>query len=544
MSERSLAVREADVVVLGAGVAGLSAALGLAGRRVDVVARGRVGQAGSSPWAQGGIAGAVGPGDSPSLHARDTLAVAGELGDAAAVARLTAEGPGRLVELVALGARFDRDASGQLDLAREAAHSRARVLHARDATGAELVRALGGALRARSGVSVFEGAVAIELLTDGGRVCGVLARHGGGALVLHLARAVVLATGGLGRLFARTTNPPEARGDGIALAWRAGARLADLEFVQFHPTALDVGADPMPLVTEALRGRGARLVDERGRPALAGAGPHPELLPRDVVARGLWSALASGRRVFLDAREAVGESFPTLFPTVFEACRRHGLDPRREPIPVAPAAHYHMGGVDVDLDGRSSLAGLWAAGEVACTGVHGANRLASNSLLEALVFGARVARSVAEALPHLRPAPGAIARRRAAGGFDLPALGRGGEEATTLEAELRRLMWEEVGLVRTGSGLRSVLARLGAIEGSFPDVKTPLGSLVTVARLVATAALERTESRGAHYRADHPLADPAWRRRLLLTRDGDGVRSETRAAAPAGPAADPVEVCA
>ena len=344
----------------------------------------------------------MGPGDSPALHAADTLAVAGELGDPAAIARLTSEGPERLAQLLALGARFDRDRTGQLDLAREAAHSRARVLHARDATGAEVVRALGASLGEQSGLVVFERAFALELVLDGGRLAGVLARHADGALVLHRARAVVLATGGIGQVFARTTNPPEATGDGLALAWRAGARLADLEFVQFHPTALDVGADPMPLLTEALRGAGATLVDADGRRLLADAGPQAELLPRDVVARALWSALASGRRALLDAREAVGEAFPERFPTVFEACRQHGLDPRVEPIPVAPAAHYHMGGVDVDLEGRTSVPGLWAAGEVACTGVHGANRLASNSLLEALVFGARVARSVGEALPHVR----------------------------------------------------------------------------------------------------------------------------------------------
>jgi L-aspartate oxidase len=535
LSVRIDAVREADVVVIGAGVAGLSVTLGLAGRRVDLLARGPLGHTGSSPWAQGGIAGAVGPGDSPRLHARDTLAVAGELADAAAVARLTSEGPQRLVELLSLGARFDRDATGQLDLAREAAHSRARVLHARDATGAEVVRALGAALAGRSGTSIFEAAVALELVTDAGRVYGVLATHAGGALVLHRTRAVVLATGGIGHLFARTTNPPEARGDGLALAWRAGARLADLEFVQFHPTALDVGADPMPLLTEALRGAGAILVDEHGRRVLAGAGPNAELLPRDVVARALWSALGSGLRTFLDARGAVGESFPERFPTVFEACRLHGLDPRREPIPVAPAAHYHMGGVDVDLDGRTSVSGLWAAGEVACTGVHGANRLASNSLLEGLVFGARVARSVGETLPHLRQSSTA----------PVPALPNQASDAVpaeTVELEIRALMWDAAGLVRTGQGLREALARLEGLETELGDHSASARNLVTVARLVATAALARPESRGAHFRADHPLADPAWRRRILLTPEGSGARLETEPVATADPS--PVEVCA
>jgi len=531
MTTRLDAVREADVVVLGAGAAGLSVALGLAGRRVDLLAKGPLGRTGNSPLAQGGVACALGPGDSPALHAADTLAVAGELADPGAVARLTEEGPERLAQLIALGARFDRGAAGQLDLAREAAHSRARVLHARDATGAEVVRALGQALAGRSGLSVFERTFALDLVLDGGRLAGILARHADGALVLHRARAVVLATGGIGRVFARTTNPPEATGDGLALAWRAGARLADVELVQFHPTALDVGADPMPLLTEALRGAGAVLVDADGRRVLADAGPQGELLPRDVVARALWSTLTSGHRALLDARETVGESFPERFPTVFEACRRHGLDPRGEPIPVAPAAHYHMGGVDVDLDGRTSVAGLWAAGEVACTGVHGANRLASNSLLEALVFGTRVARSVAETLPHVRRPSGALELPPVA-----PALA--GDEAAPAAARIRELMWEKVGLVRTGEGLRQALAGIDATTDTIP-ARAEDHNLATVARLVATAALARPESRGAHFRADHPLKDPAWRRRILLARAG-GPGNEVRLAtepAPASPAA-------
>jgi L-aspartate oxidase len=527
MTARLDAVREADVVVIGAGAAGLSVALGLAGRRVDLLAKGTLGRTGSSPWAQGGIAGAVGPGDTPALHAADTLAVGGELGSPVAVARLTGEGPDRLAQLLALGARFDRDPSGQLDLAREAAHSRARVLHARDATGAELVRALGRSLRAQSGLCVFERAFALELVIDGARLAGVLARHADGACVLHRARAVVLATGGIGQVFARTTNPEEATGDGLALAWRAGARLVDLEFVQFHPTALDVGTDPMPLLTEALRGAGATLVDEGGRRLLADAGPQAELLPRDVVARALWSVLASGRRALLDAREAVGEAFPERFPTVFEACRRHGLDPRREAIPVAPAAHYHMGGVHVDLEGRTSVASLWAAGEVACTGVHGANRLASNSLLEALVFGARVARSVCGVLPHLR---------RPARALDLPPLVSGDPPPAGTDAAIRRLMWEKVGLVRTAGGLRAALTALETLSPRIPAGASEARSRATVARLVATASLARPESRGAHFRADHPLSDPAWRRRIFLTSAADVPRLETRSVA-APPAA-------
>jgi L-aspartate oxidase len=515
MSARIDATREADVVVVGAGVAGLSVALGLR-HTVDLLAKGPLGRTGNSPWAQGGIAGALGPDDSPALHAADTLAVAGEIADAAAVAALTGDGPRRLAELVRLGARFDRDPLGRLDLAREAAHSRRRILHARDATGAEVVRALGSALARRSGLSVFERAQALELVLDGGRVVGLLARHGDGALVLHRARAVVLATGGIGQLYARTTNPAEATGDGLALAWRAGARLADVEMVQFHPTALDCGADPMPLLTEALRGAGARLVDESGEPLLPGA--DAELQARDVVARGIWAALARGRRACLDAREAVGESFPERYPTVYAACRGHGIDPRHAAIPVAPAAHYHMGGIATGLDGRTSVPGLWAAGEAACTGVHGANRLASNSLLEALVFGARVARSVALALPGLRRSSVPVSLAGA------PAADAG---TAGVRGELRSLMWESAGLVRTADGLRRALGRIEALERETPAGAAETRSLLTAARLVASAALARPESRGAHFRADHPAADPAWRRRLVLTRGGTAVHVES-----------------
>ncbi len=511
MTDRLDGFRDVDVVVIGAGAAGLSVALGLDGRSVDLLAKGPLSKTGNSPLAQGGVAGAVGPDDNPARHAADTLAVGGAVGDPDAVARLTTEGPRRLAELIELGARFDRGPGGELDLAREAAHSRHRVLHARDATGAEIVRALGAALGRLRGLTVFERSFAADLVTDAGKLVGVLVRHADGARVLHRTRAVVLATGGIGQVYARTTNPLEATGDGLALAWRAGARVGDVEYVQFHPTALDVGADPMPLLTEALRGEGARLVDEDGRPIFDI--PGGELQARDVVARGIWAALGQGRRPLLDAREAVGEAFPEEFPTVFEACQGHGLDPRIEPMPVAPAAHYHMGGVLVDGGGRTSVPGLWAAGEVACTGVHGANRLASNSLLEALVFGSRTARSVESALAR-DGAPGPRELPDAPPAWAEPSAGR------ALVPRLRQLMWDRAGLVRTGQGLRDALDEIDALQQELPEGACEARNLVTVAHLVARAALARPESRGGHFRADHPDTRSAWTRRLVLSHRG------------------------
>ena len=394
----------ADVVIVGAGVAGLTAALDLAPRRVVVITKAAFGAGGSSSYAQGGMAAAVAEDDSPQLHARDTVAVAGGLADAEAVAILTEEGPATVRKLLALGVRFDRDADDHLALAREAAHSRPRILHARDATGAEIVRALSEAARQAPWVTVHEKTFACDLAVANGRVQGVVARDPSGELTLYLAKAVIIATGGLGRVYSRTTNPVEATGDGLAMAARAGARLADLEFVQFHPTALAVGDDPMPLLTEALRGHGAAIVDGHGRRFLFDSDPAGELAARDIVARAIARQLDSGGEAFLDARTAVGASFPEMFPTVFALCARHGLDPRRDLVPVAPAAHYHMGGIAVDGAGRTSLPGLWACGEAASTGVHGANRLASNSLLEGVVFGGRVAIDIAGALHAPAPA--------------------------------------------------------------------------------------------------------------------------------------------
>jgi L-aspartate oxidase len=511
-------VARSEVLVVGSGVAGLTAALGCAPRRVTLLTKTFL-VSGSSPWAQGGIAAAVGGDDAPALHAADTMAAGAGLNDPDVVALLTGEGPERVRALLDLGARFDLDESGQLSLGREAAHGRRRILHSRDATGAEIVRALSEAVRLAPEIRVEEGAFAVDLVLDGSRVAGVLADHADGRRILHLAPAVVLATGGLGRLYLHTTNPAEATGDGLAMAARAGARLVDLEFVQFHPTALAAeGADPMPLLTEALRGEGAVLLDGAGHRFMLDEHPDAELAPRDVVARAIWQRRIAGDTVVLDAREAVGEDFPEHFPKVFDICQRHGLDPRIEPIPVAPAAHYHMGGIAVDADGRTSLPGLWACGEVTATGVHGANRLASNSLLEALVFGARVAEDLRRAIPA-----GPVAVRTTglwvADGAENPRSVASDQE---LIATVRRLMWEKVGLVREEAGLRSALAELDLLAARFPQVGGEARNLLGIARLVTAAAFVRQESRGGHFRTDFPEPAPRWLRRLFLTAAPDG----------------------
>jgi L-aspartate oxidase len=477
-------------LILGAGIAGLFTALKLAPMPSIVLAGTRPGLSGSSAWAQGGIAAAVGEDDSWQSHAADTIAAGAGLCDRAIVELVAREAPDRIQDLITFGAPFDRKSDGSLALGREAAHSLPRIVHVKgDGAGAAISATLAARAHESNAITLLEGFHAVELAMEGGRVTGIFARAGLGPdarLILFRARAVVLATGGLGALYAVTTNPLEARGEGLGMAARAGALIADPEFVQFHPTAIAVGRDPAPLATEALRGEGAVLVNGRGERFMTAIHKDAELAPRDIVARAIHRQIVSGQPVFLDCREAIGASFASHFPTVFAACQTAGIDPATQLIPVAPAAHYHMGGIASDEYGRSSLPGLWVVGECAATGLHGANRLASNSLLEGLVFGDRVANDVRGRLAQgpSRGAPPAPPR------FASPAPPH---------------------VLRTTSSEPALL------------------NMTAAAKLVTAAALARHESRGGHWRSDYPHTEKTGTRTFMTLADADRIAAHVEA---------------
>ena len=496
-------------VVIGAGVAGLMTALALAPLPVVLVGRAPLGAETSSILAQGGLAAAVGGDDDPAQHLADTLAAGDGLVDHGVAMRILAAAPEAIDLLGRLGARFDRDAGGALRLGLEAAHRRRRIVHADgDGTGRELVRALIERVRQTPSIAVLEDVEARRLLVDDGSVAGVeIAQAGSSASAGAIAtQRVVIATGGIGGLFMQSTNPPGSFGQGLALAARAGAQLVDLEFVQFHPTALDVPARPMALVSEAVRGEGAVLVDERGERFLADL-PGAELAPRDAVTRAVWRHMQAGHRVFLDARQSLGADFARRFPLIDAACKAAGIDAATHLIPVRPAAHYHMGGIAVDGEGRSSLAGLWACGEAAATGLHGANRLASNSLIEAVITARWVADSI-------RAAP---ARRSNAARLRLPS-GTGPSDP----AAVRAIVSRGLGISRDAPGLQH------AIEALLPVARAPgpASDPAKVGLMLASAALRRRESRGAHFRTDFPQHDPTARRLTLCLDDAFAVANE------------------
>ncbi|MFD3913536.1 L-aspartate oxidase [Streptomyces sp. NPDC058603] len=558
---------DADVVVVGSGVAGLTAALRCtaAGLRTVVVTKARLDD-GSTRWAQGGIAAALGEGDTPEQHLADTLVAGAGLCDEEAVRALVTEGPAAVRRLIGTGAHFDTSATGELQLTREGGHHRRRIAHAGgDATGAEISRALVEAVR-DAALRTVENALVLDLLTDEhGRTSGVTlhvmgeGQHDGVGAVR--APAVILATGGMGQVFSATTNPAVSTGDGVALALRAGAEVSDLEFVQFHPTVLFLGTGAegqQPLVSEAVRGEGAHLVDADGVRFMLGQHELAELAPRDIVAKAITRRMheRGAEHMYLDARHFGAAMWETRFPTILAACRAHGIDPVTEPVPVAPAAHYASGGVRTDLRGRTTVPGLYACGEVACTGVHGANRLASNSLLEGLVFAERIAADIAANRPD--------AAAEASGPAALPAA----PDATVplplippeARAGIQRIMSKGAGVLRSAASLSTAAAALETVyeqaqdrpqdddqdgpghgKAAVPGVESwETSNLLCVARVLVAAALEREETRGCHWREDRPERDDTdWARHLVISLTPDRRPVLRRTATAAFPPVDP-----
>lgn len=511
----------ADVIVIGSGVAGLTTALNVRshGLSVLLVTKAHIDE-GSTKWAQGGIAAALGPGDTPDQHKKDTLAAGAGLCDLAAVDVLVSEGPEAVRKLIARGAVFDKSETGEIALTREGGHLRNRILHAGgDATGAEVSRALLAAVREDKGIEIIEHALAIDALKSAsGRVCGVtLHVIGQGSLDgvgRALSRAVVVAAGGLGQVYSQTTNPAVSTGDGVALALRAGAEVADVEFIQFHPTVLwrDLAnRGQQPLISEAVRGEGAILLNHKNEQFMIGKHPQADLAPRDVVAKEIFNQMQiSGQpHVWLDATKI--SDFALRFPTIYASCIANGIDPTKEKIPVAPASHYASGGVRVDLNGQSSVAGLYICGESACTGAHGANRLASNSLLEGLVFGARIADELAKNLPaQEQPVED--------------------HQTTLLDPKivlpLQMAMSEGAGVMRSESSLRKTmqtLQELSKLTSNQPRIEAwEASNLHLLATAIVRSALQRTESRGSHWRSDFPNTSDKWESRVIESIDKDG----------------------
>jgi L-aspartate oxidase len=484
------------VLVIGGGLAGLFTALRLAPLPVTVLSPKPLGKGASSAWAQGGIAAAIGEGDTADAHAADTIAAGAGLSNPIVAKLLAGEARERIEDLLRYGVPFDRDIEGKLRLSREAAHGARRIVRVNgDRAGRAVMAALIAAVAATPSITVLENLEAIELVRKQGRVVGVYARRTGtpGPASFLGGCAVVLATGGIGNLYRVTTNPEEANGGGLAMAARAGAVIADPEFVQFHPTAFDVGRDPAPLASEAIRGDGALLVNGNGERFMLRQHPGADLAPRDIVARAVHREIGQGRGAFLDCRALPLE---TAFPTAYSVCQKAGIDPAKQPIPIAPAAHYHMGGIFTDARGRTSLTGLWACGEAASTGVHGANRLASNALLEAVVFAARVARDIAAEAPQWT----ALGEEGIAETMELPD-----EDLRGAQDRIRRLreaMAAHAGVERSEASLKTALLCLRDLENEPASIK--LGNMIASAILVTAAAYERRETRGAHFRLDYP----------------------------------------
>lgn len=497
---------ERSVIIVGGGLAGLFTALKLAPIPVTVITPRPLGEGASSTWAQAGIAAAIGEGDSFEKHAADTIRAGAGLCDIAMVEGIVREAPARIEDLLRFGVPFDRDLEGRLSQSREAAHSARRIIGVQgDRAGRAIMQALITTVLKTPSIHLIEKAVAVDLAVTDGRVSGLYfapAEAGPSTSIFMPGRAVILATGGIGQLFALTTNPPEARGDGIAIAARAGAVIADAEFVQFHPTALDVGKHPAPLATEALRGEGAKLVNSAGERFMPDVHPDAELAPRDVVARAVQIERSEGRRAFLDCRGELGTAMKEHFPTVYAACQEAGIAPATDLIPIAPAAHYYMGGVATSAYARSSIDGLWAIGETASSGLHGANRLASNSLLEAVVMAGRAAEDISGI------GAGAGGGAATEGPIFNPAL-----DSAKL-TELQDIMTAHVGVVRSAESLRTALAFIENLSlSALPS--SPSANITETALMMAVSGYFRQESRGGHYRSDFPEARSEARRSMI-----------------------------
>lgn len=512
MQPRPNIIDAGDVLIVGAGLAGLFTALKLGHRPVTILAAGGPRKASASSWAQGGIAVAIGPDDSPAQHKNDTINAGAGLVDPEIAGLLAEEAEARIEDLVGYGVPFNRNPDGSFQLSREAAHSRNRIAGVSgDRAGREIMSALADAVAANPSIRKLTGFSACELAIEDGRVVGVFARPGETASsgnhtpLLIKARAVILACGGSGYLFATTTNPVFANGEAVAMAARAGAQIVDTEFMQFHPTAFTGLGDPAPLATEALRGEGAKLLNRHGEAFMTGYHADAELAPRDIVSRAVFNEIMKTGKVGLDLRGSLADKLHSRFPTVYEYCKRGGIDPTREVLPVAPAAHYHMGGIRVDVNGRTSLPSLWACGECAATGAHGANRLASNSLLEAIVFGARIAEHLDDTLPI-----------RAVSSPEPAQTDLFSDNTTVMPAirELRQVMTRHVGVIRERAGLLEALQVITRLERAANGA-TPLANMTVTALLITAAALMREESRGGHFRSDFPTTGKIAERKIL-----------------------------
>ena len=525
-----------DFLIVGSGVAGLSCALELAPHgRVAVLTKEKIG-AGSTQWAQGGIAAVLSPEplDSSALHLSDTMDAGAGLCDREAVQVLVDEGPRRVRQLIARGAHFDTEPSGELKLTREAAHSARRIVHAQgDSTGREVQRSLTAEVLRSEGIEVFEDTLTVDLLVSQGRCRGALALdENSGELILFCGLATIIATGGIGALFKITTNPPVLTGDGMAMAYRAGGELMDMEFVQFHPTSFAKGPEyPKFLISEAVRGEGAILLNAKGERFMKRYHEDAELAPRDVVSRAIALEIHSDEAdwVFLDLTANTEQQIAARFPTIYATCVAYGINPANEPIPVSPAVHYMMGGIRTDLNGASNVPGLLACGECACTGVHGANRLASNSMLEGLVFGIRTVRAARDMKERYRDSDCEFPLQ---GSAPQPEK-RDAAEIGKARALLQELMWHHAGLVRDAQGLQDALDKLNTLQNRFgkPQARRDaieLANMIAVAHLIVQAALTREESRGAHFRSDFPQRDlQNWQRHVVLKQENQKLSVET-----------------